>query len=91
MQVNIEARQKVFVVCDLMCPLKYLNVWREIQKSIKSFSISIQKVVTNIDKDGNESVVTKSYKLKFIDSARFMAISLLNLVDILTKETHTLR
>ena len=74
-----------------MCPLKYLNVWREIQKSIKSFSISIQKVVTNIDKDGNESVVTKSYKLKFIDSARFMAISLLNLVDILTKETHTLR
>ena len=81
-------RHKVFVVCDLMCPLKYLNVWREIQKSIKSFSISIEKVVTNID---NESVVTKSYKLKFIYSARFMAISLLNLVDIPTKEIHTLR
>ena len=71
-----------------MCPLKYLNVWREIQKSIKSFSISIEKVVTNTD---NESVVTKSYKLKFIYSARFMAISLLNLVDIPTKEIHTLR
>ena len=71
-----------------MCPLKYLNVWREIQKSIKSFSISIEKVVTNID---NESVVTKSYKLKFIYSPRFMAISLLNLVDIPTKEIHTLR
>ena len=81
-------RHKVFVVCDLMYPLKYLNVWREIQKSIKSFSISIEKVVTNID---NESVVTKSYKLKFIYSARFMAISLLNLVDIPTKEIHTLR
>ena len=30
-------------------------------------------------------VVTKSYKIKFIDSARFMATSLSNLVDNLTK------
>ena len=37
--------------------------------------------VTNIDKDGNESVVIISYKIKFIDSARFMATSLSNLVD----------
>ena len=34
-----------------------------------------------MDKDGNESVVTTTYKLIFIDSARFMATSLLNLVD----------
>ena len=33
------------------------------------------------DKDGDESVATISYKLKFIYSARFMASSLSNLVD----------
>ena len=43
------------------------------------FSLPIEKEVTNIDKDGkdgNESNVTISYKIKFIDSARFMASSL---------------
>ena len=38
-----------------------------------------------IDKEGNESVVTISCKIKFIDSARFMATSLSNLVDNLTE------
>ena len=33
-------------------------------------------------------VVTKSYKIKFIDSARFMATSLSNLVDNLTEGTN---
>ena len=37
------------------------------------------------DKDGNESVVTISYKIKFIDSARFMATSSSHLVDNLTE------
>ena len=41
----------------------------------KTFSIPIEKEVTKIDKDGNGSVVTISYKIKFIDSARFMATS----------------
>ena len=39
----------------------------------KIFSVPIEKEVTNINKDGNESVVTISYKLKLIDGARFMA------------------
>ena len=39
-------------------------------------------------KDGNESVETVSYKMKFIDSTRFMAISLLNLVDNLAEGIH---
>ena len=38
-----------------------------------------------IDRDGNESVVTISYKIKFIDSARFMASSISNLVDNLAE------
>ena len=39
---------------------------------------SIDKKVINIDKDGNERVVTISYKIKFIDSARIIASSLSN-------------
>ena len=40
-----------------------------------------------IDKDENKTVVTISYNIKFIDSARFMATSLPNLVDNLTEGT----
>ena len=57
----------------------------------KKFSAPIQKEVTNIDKDGNESVVTISYKIKFIDNARFMACSLSNLVDNLPKGIHKIK
>ena len=59
--------------------------WENIQKSTKLFSVLIVKEVTEINKDGNESVATISYKIKFIDSARFMASSLSNLVDNLAK------
>ena len=52
----------------------------------KTFSIPIEKEVTNIDKDDNESVVTISFKIKFIDSVRFMASSLLILLIISQKE-----
>ena len=45
----------------------------------------MENKVTKIDKDGNESVVTMSYKIKSIDSARFIATSLSNLVDNLTE------
>ena len=41
----------------------------------KTFSATIKKEVPKIDKDGNESVVTICYKIKLIDSARFMASS----------------
>ena len=54
---------------------------RENTKKYKIFSVQIEKEMTKIDKEGNESVATISYKLKFIDSARFMATSLSNLVD----------
>ena len=59
---------------------------RENTEKYKTFSIPVEKEVTNIDKDGNESVVIISYKIKFIDRARFMAISLSNLVDNVTEE-----
>ena len=47
----------------------------------KTFSIPIKKQVTKIDKEGKKGIVTRSYKIKFIDSARFMASLLSNLVD----------
>ena len=67
------------------------NVLGKIQKSTKLFTIPIEKEVTEIDKDGNESVVTTSYKRKFIDSGRFMATLLSNLVDNLTEGIHKIK
>ena len=40
---------------------------------------------TKADEDGSESIETISYKIKFVDSARFMVSSLPNLVDNLAE------
>ena len=45
----------------------------------------MQNEIIKIDKDGNESVETISYKIKFIDSMRFMGTSLSKLFDNLTE------
>ena len=47
--------------------------------------------VVKIEKDGNESAFTISYKIKFIDSARFIARSLLDLVDNLAEGIHKIK
>ena len=57
----------------------------------KTFSVPIEQEFTKIDKYGNESIVTISYKIKFIDRARFMATSLSNLVVNLTEGIHKIR
>ena len=60
--------------------------WKKYRK-IQNFFYSNRKrsyTVTYFDKDGNESVVTISYK-KIIDSATFMASSLSNIVDDLAE------
>ena len=54
----------------------------------KTFSVSIEREVIKIDKYGNESVATISYKTKVIDSAKLMATSLSNLVENLTEGIH---
>ena len=41
-----------------------------------------------IDKDGNESIVTISYKIKFDNSAKFVAGSLSDLADNLAEGIH---
>ena len=53
--------------------------------------VSIEKEVTEIDQDGNETVPTISYKTKYIDSAQFMATSLSNLVDNLTEGIYNIK
>ena len=60
----------------------------ESKEKYKTISVPIEKHFTNIDKDGNESVATISYKINFIDSARFMASPLSNLVDNLAEGIH---
>ena len=57
----------------------------------KTFFVPIEKEVIKTDKDGNEIVVTISYKIRFIDSARFMATSLSNLADNLTEGIHKIK
>ena len=57
----------------------------------KTFSIPIEKEVIKIDKDGNKRVIIICYKIKFIDSARFIATSLSNLVDNLTEGIHKIQ
>ena len=63
-----------------------LNVLGENTEKYKYFSVPIEKEVTKIDKEGNESVATISYKINYIDSARFTVSSLSSLVYNFTKE-----
>ena len=64
--------------------------WRKHRK-IKTFSVPIEKEITNIDKDGNESVATISYRIKSIDSVIFMTSSLSNLVDNIAEGIHIIK
>ena len=57
----------------------------------KNSSFPIEKEVIKIHKDGNESVVTMFYKIKLIDSARFMASSLSNLADNVPEGIHKIK
>ena len=57
----------------------------------KTFPVPIDKEVIKINKDVNESVEAISYKINFIDSVKFMATSLSNPVDNLTKEIHKIK
>ena len=57
----------------------------------KSFSVPIKKENIKIDKDGNKTDETISYKIKFIDSTRFMVSSSSNRVNNLTEGIHEIK
>ena len=62
-----------------------------VKNKCKTCSVLIRKEVTKIDDDGNESVETIAYKIKFIDSAKLMGSWLSNLVDNLTGRIHRIK
>ena len=53
-----------------------------------TFSAPVKKEITKKDKDGNDKITKISYKIKIIDSFRFMSSSLSNLVDNLSEGLH---
>ena len=53
-----------------------------------TFSVPIKKEITKKEKNGNDKIVKILYKIKFIDSNRFMSTSLSNLVDNLSEGFH---
>ena len=56
-----------------------------------TFSVPIERQVTRTDENGGKITKNVSFRLKFIDSARFMASSLSNLVNNLAKEIHKIK
>ena len=66
---------------------KFWISWGKYGKLQKKIYVPIVKQVTEVDKDGNESAVTMSSKIKRINSARFVATSISNL-DNLTEGIH---
>ena len=50
-----------------------------------TFSVPVKKEITKKDKNDNDKITKISYKIKFIDSYRFMSTSLSNLVGNLSK------
>ena len=62
-----------FFIKDLANKFKgQFECLEENNQRYKTLTVVIEKEVRKIYEDSNESVVTISYKRKFIDSARFM-------------------
>ena len=53
-----------------------------------TFSIPIKKGIRKRDKDGDDKIIKISYKIKLIDSFRYMSTSLSNLVSNLSERLH---
>ena len=68
-----------------------MNVLGKKIENYKTFSVPIEKEVTKVDKDGNENIVTISYKIKCIDSTKLMTTVLSNFVDNFTGGTHKIK
>ena len=70
---------------------KEFNCLGENTKKYKTFSVPITNEAKRIDQNAKEIIKTMSYKLQLIESARFMASSLSNLVDNLAKGIHKIK
>ena len=56
-----------------------------------TFSVPLKKEILIISKNEEEITKNISYRLKFIDSARFMASSLSKLINNLAKTIHKIK
>ena len=65
-----------------------MNVLGSTQENTKVFPFQSKRKITKIDKNRNESAVTISNKIKFIDSARFTTTSLSDIIDNLADRIH---
>ena len=54
-------------------------------------AVPIEKEVTRIDKNGEEITKYLFYRLQFVNSGRFVASSLSNLVNKLSEEIHKIK
>ena len=63
-------------------------MFRQKYRKYITFSVPIEKETTKIDKDGNDKITEISYKIKFVDSFRFISSSLSSLVDNLSEGLH---
>ena len=62
--------------------------WENTEKYMFSFD---GKKVARIDGSGEDSTKNMSYRLRFVDSARFMANSLSNLVNNFAEKIHNIK
>ena len=63
----------------------------ESKENYKNFFVPIKKEIIKNDKDKNKTDKNISYKINFIDSARFMGSSLSNLVDNIKEWIHKIK
>ena len=72
----------IFIIKKLAEELeKQFTCFGENTEKFITFTVPIEKEVTRIDKNGEEVTKNTSYILQFIDSAKFVASSLSNLVN----------
>ena len=81
-----------FIIKELAGELeKQFNFLGENIKKYITFTVLIQREVTNIDKNEVEITKTMNYKLQFIDSASFMASTLSSFVNNLSVGIHKIK
>ena len=81
-----------FIIKELAEEFKkqFICLGEKTEKYITS-TVPIEKEATRIDKNGEKITKNISHKSQFIDSARFMASLLSNLVDNLSEGIHRIK
>ena len=70
---------------------KQFTCLRENTEKYITFTVPIEKKVMRIEKNGEEIIKNISYILQFVESARFMARSVLNLVNNISEGIHRMK